>query len=126
MNNSIITTVQSLKGIEDKKSFLREFSKSYAGVIEGKEVTKPDGTTKPMGINDLLVLAYAREGATNLKTFNQWKKEGYNVKKGAKSLILWSGCIINSKEGNNGEEKQTKFFKIAFVFAENDVEPLNN
>lgn len=126
MNNSIIDTVHSLEGIDAKKNFLREFSKSYAGVIEGKEVKKADGTIKPMGINDLLVLAYAREGATNLKTFNQWKKEGYIVKKGAKSLILWSGCIINSKEGDNGEERQTKFFKIAFVFDQNSVEPLNN
>jgi N-terminal domain of anti-restriction factor ArdC len=123
MSKSIIETVQSLKGIEDKKNFLREFSKSYAKVLEGKEITKPDGTVKPMGINDLLVLAYAREGATNLKTFNQWKKDGYNVKKGAKSLILWSALII--KGDQEGEQAQ-KFFKIAFVFAENDVEPLNN
>ena len=122
MSKSIIETVQSLEGIEAKKTFLREFSKSYSGVIAGKEVTKPDGTIKPMGINDLLVLAYAREGATNLKTFNQWKKDGYNVKKGAKSLILWSALII--KGDQEGEQAQ-KFFKIAFVFDENSVEPVN-
>lgn len=130
MTNSFIETVQSLKGIEDKKNFLREFSKSYAGVIEGKIVINTDGSTRPMRINDLLLKAYEREGAHNLKTFNQWKKEGFAVKKGAKCLILWSALIIgsNDKENENGDRESKpagKFFKIAFVFDENSVEKPN-
>jgi hypothetical protein len=44
---------------------------------------KANGTT----INALLVLAYGREGAVNVKTFNQWKQEGKRVKKEVKALF---------------------------------------
>jgi hypothetical protein len=112
MANSIIEQVQALEGIEEKKNYLRAFSKKYG------EVAKANGTT----INALLVLAYGREGAVNVKTFNQWKQEGKRVKKGSKSLILWSGIVNTAKE--EGSEEGSKFFKIAFVFPENNVETI--
>jgi hypothetical protein len=46
------------------------------------EVAKANGTT----INALLVLAYGREGAVNVKTFNQWKTKEKS-KKGVKKLF---------------------------------------
>jgi hypothetical protein len=60
MANSIIEQVQALEGIE--KNYLRAFSKI-------RRNRGANGTT----INALLVLAYGREGAVNVKTFNQWK-----------------------------------------------------
>lgn len=114
---SIIETVHGLEGIEQKKHFLREFSQAYGMIVKNKGIT----------VNELLRMAYEREGAINLKTFNQWKNEGFRVKKGAKSLILWSGVIINleKKESHEGETKGGKFFKVAFVFDENNVESIN-
>ena len=106
-SNSIIKTVQNLEGIEEKKNFLRSFSKKYGAIAKENNLT----------INALLVMAYSKEGATNVKTFNQWKQEGRKVKKGSKSLILWSGAVTK------GEDKEgDKFFKIAFVFAEDNTE----
>jgi hypothetical protein len=73
---------------------LRAFSK-YG------EVAKANGTT----INALLVLAYGREGAVNVKTFNQWKQEGKRVKKEVKPYFMER----NSKQKRRGKRRGSKF-----------------
>jgi len=61
-----------------------------------------------------------------LKTFHDWKKNGYLVKKGAKAKLLWGQKIRTNYDAETqtkikDEEESYKFFPIAFVFSENDV-----
>jgi len=56
-----------------------------------------------------------------LRTFYEWKQEGYTVKKGSKALLFWGQPIKASHFDDNDDEKKYKFFPIAFVFKKSDV-----
>lgn len=114
MENSLLQTVRSLEGIEQKKSFLREFTKSYS------ELAKSKG----LSVNELLKLAYKREGVEELHTFNGWKEKGFKVSKGSKSLILWSGKIQSGSEDKQEGEGNRSFFAVAHVFCQDSVEKI--
>ena len=104
--------VFSLHGIEEKKNFLKQFSEKF------KETAKSKGLT----VNDLLTLLYKKEGYNELHTYKSWVEKGRKVKKGAKSLILWS-CLI--KKSSSEDEKSKGFFSIAHVFDVSQTEEIN-
>jgi|GEM_PF-6264496 len=83
-------------------------------------------------INDILIGKYqAAAGAKSFKTFNQWKEEGFSVKKGEKAFRLWSAPIkakkeielvnIDTQEVETGEENY-KLWAMCCVFNEFQVE----
>lgn len=66
---------------------------------------------------------------TNLKTFNEWKKAGYSVKKGEKAFIkvgLWKPVITKEKDKKTGEEVEVRKFilKTSHLFKPDQVKPL--
>lgn len=81
-------------------------------------------------INDIIADWYKKEsGATIFKTFAQWKKDGYNIKKGSKAFILWSKKKSVTKSGEAieantelTEETAYEFFPIAYLFSDLQVE----
>jgi hypothetical protein len=79
-------------------------------------------------INDVLAMWYREKtGAGSFKTFPQWKKEGYNVKKGEKAFLLWSRKqkVSRYEDSGNGEEpaeENYEFFPIAYLFSDLQVE----
>lgn len=78
-------------------------------------------------INDIIAEWYKKEsGAKTLKTFSQWKSEGYNIKRGSKSFILWSKkkSVTKTSETNTqpSEEEAYEFFPIAYLFSDLQVE----
>ena len=112
----IIETVKRLEGIQAKRNFLS----NYAAETHAMR-TLAGG----LGVNELLTTEYQREGAGELRTFQQWRAAGRQVKRGAKSLILYSAPL--KKKGTDEElvtHKGNKLFGIAHVFSENDTEPV--
>ena len=77
-------------------------------------------------VNEGLVDLYSQQGHTTLHSFNQWKKEGYHVKKGEKALLLWGEPrkSINQEKKSEKENDEFKFFPLAYVFSQLQVEPL--
>lgn len=77
-------------------------------------------------INDVLAMWYKEStGATDFKTFNQWKEEGYNVKKGEKAFVLWSKkrqATAAQEENKNEDPESYEFFPIAYLFSDLQVE----
>ncbi|WP_099463388.1 ArdC-like ssDNA-binding domain-containing protein [Parabacteroides provencensis] len=81
-------------------------------------------------INDIIAEWYRQEsGATEFKTFAQWKASGYNIKKGSKAFILWSKKKNVTKPGEATEkntepteETAYEFFPIAYLFSNLQVE----
>jgi hypothetical protein len=61
---------------------------------------------------------------TTFATFAEWKKKGYNVKKGSKGFIFWSSPIKTTKEQPDGETKEGKFFKVCYLFSNCQVQPI--
>ena len=63
---------------------------------------------------------YKAQGNADLRTFEQWKKAGFQVKRGAKALYLW-GRQTAKKVTDEGEEKEITYFPLVAVFSENQV-----
>lgn len=79
-------------------------------------------------VNIGLATYYAEQGHTTLKTFKQWKDEGFAVKKGSKALLMWG----QPKNYNKSEEtpkkegeKEEQFYPLAYVFSNLQVEQCN-
>ena len=48
-------------------------------------------------VNGLLRYYYQSKGYTDLKTFRQWKEEGFSVKKGEKAILLWAQPVASNQ-----------------------------
>ena len=84
-------------------------------------------------VNGLLRFYYACKGYTNLKTFKEWKKEGFTVRKGEKALLIWGMPVASKAERERieelkkqGREEDAKedFFPLCYLFAESQVHKL--
>ena len=51
------------------------------------------------------VYAPAEEGTTEFKKFNEWKNEGYTIKKGSKAFPVWSQPTKRDKKEQDGESE---------------------
>ena len=61
----------------------------------------------------------------NLFTYNEWKKRGYQVKKGEKCFIktkLWKTVPNKKEESNNKDENDKCVMVTACLFTINQVE----
>jgi len=103
-----------MKTLEFKKQKRYELKEISNTLREAKE----KGEIKT--INEGLKQIYSLQGYSNLKTFEQWKREGKQVKKNEKAIYLWrrqSTFIINE----NGERKEITYFPLLAVFSEQQV-----
>lgn len=65
----------------------------------------------------------------NLKTFSQWKKLGFTIKKGEQAYLFWGQPKRYSKQdetdssenATEDEEKMIKYFPLCYLFCENQV-----
>ena len=85
-------------------------------------------------VNDFLLVMHQKStGCEQFKTFHDWKKAGYKVKKGEKSFRVWGSPLKAKKQGEEQqpvvEEKKDiedtfKFWPMCSLFNENQVEPI--
>ena len=78
-----------------------------------------------MRVNDLVLkYIYDTKGATEFKTFWQWKAENKRVKKGSKSFVLWGRKRNKTKQDEKGDEQnEYSFFPLVYLFSNLQVEP---
>lgn len=103
--------------MQDKRNDLKELSKAAAELVKQQ---------KAASVNDALVLIYAMQGHDEVHSFNQWKELGYVVKKGEKALLLWGEPRkgLKQEKQQDNEKDEFKFFPLAYVFSNKQVEPL--
>ena len=84
-------------------------------------------------VNGLLRYYYESKGYKDLKTFKQWKKDGFSVKKGEKAILLWAQPVASSQSkesateaGKTAEEAKEDYFPVCHVFAACQVQPMKN
>lgn len=77
-------------------------------------------------VNEGLVAMYAEQGHTEIHSFKQWLSKGYVVRKGEKALLLWAEPrkAFNQEKKTDNEKDEFKFFPLAYVFSQLQVEPL--
>jgi len=77
-------------------------------------------------VNEGLADAYKQDGHEVLKSYNRWKSEGFQVKKGSKALLLWGEKRKQTAPPVNGanEPDEYEFFPVAYVFSNKHVEKI--
>lgn len=116
--------------MQEKRMKLRELSNALVSARDkGQYMGNEDDT-----VNGLLRFYYACKGFKNLKTFSEWKKDGFSVKKGEKALLVWGSPVsLNKKkeeetakeEGQDEEKKKNDdYFPLCYLFAECQVHKL--
>lgn len=79
-------------------------------------------------VNQGLANYYAEQGHTTLHSYRQWQELGFQVKKGAKALLMWGkpqpikGKEQPTEKKGGDENEDSDFFPLAYVFSNLQVE----
>lgn len=108
------------EAVRKRRQALKQLSDSLKRMAEtGQFPPSEDGTT-----NGLLREYYAQAGHTELKTYEQWREAGFQVKRGEKAILLWAKpkATKDSKAaaaaaGRSEEEAEKDYFPVAYFFS---------
>ena len=109
--------------IKEKREALKALSAPFKMLLKEGAINS---------INEGLAGYYAEQGHTELHSFNQWKQNGYVVKKGSKALLFWgqpqdvrknSGQDTQQQPQQDGEGKE-QFYPLAYLFSNLQVEKM--
>lgn len=105
--------------IEQKRETLKALSKVAGLMVK---------TGEAESINDALVMMYEQQGHTEIHSFKKWLELGYCVMRGEKALLLWGQPIraTNQEAKGSDENDEFKFFPLAYVFSNLQVQPLHD
>jgi hypothetical protein len=105
------------ENIQAKRDQLKELSKEAAKFVEAE---------KAASINDALTIIYNCQGHEEIHSFKEWLNRGYVVKRGEKALLLWGTPFkaVQQEKDNENQKDEYKFFPLAFVFSNKQVEPI--
>jgi hypothetical protein len=112
---NIYEKVFGCKDRTEKKQLLKLLSQKAKKVQELEEEER--------NINSILIDFYTNETHTEFKTFKGWLAEKKKVKKGEKGFFVWSKKLKAADKTEGAEEdKEFKFFGIAYLFSNAQVE----
>ena len=103
--------MKTISTIQKKRSEIKEISQTLKELKEHGDIKS---------INEGLKEIYRQQGNTDLRTFQQWKQAGYQIKRGQKAIYLW-GRQTRKTITENGQEREITFFPLLPVFSENQV-----
>jgi hypothetical protein len=81
-------------------------------------------------LNVFIIADYqADTGAQQFKTFGEWKKEGFKVKKGESGFPVWGTPkkiteTVETEDGEKLESDPYEFWPMAYLFNETQVEKI--
>ena len=82
-------------------------------------------------VRNVLLIAMQHPTATRVAGFRAWLKLGYCVRKGETAIRIWAPCPPTNRQlktwrdaGADPQEKPRTYWKLAAVFAQDQVEPL--
>lgn len=77
-------------------------------------------------VNDALIAVhYRNEEHYTFNTYQGWRKEGKQVRKGEKAFLVWARPKDLLRENDEtGKEDHQKFFPVAHIFSNAQVDPL--
>jgi hypothetical protein len=105
------------KDRSEKKELLKLLSQKAKAIQELEE--------EPRNINSILIDFYTNETHQEFKTFKGWISAGYKVTKGQKGFFVWSKKLKGTEKRETAEDdKDFKFFGIAYIFSDAQVEPI--
>ena len=111
------------KAAQKKREWLRNLSNQLSVEREIAKMMEIDVPT----INELLIDYYKQNnGVTELHTYDDWKKQGYQVKAGEKAFLIWGSKVqikpdenIETQTQNQDEQTQKElksYFPLCYLF----------
>jgi len=106
------------KAIE-KRTELKQLSAKFKPLAKISEKT----------INEFLVDYYkSNKGVTELKTFEDWRKLGFSVKKGESSYLVWAKPVASTQAKERAEQTETDpkedYFPVCHLFDRSQVQEM--
>ena len=125
------TTTTEQKPLTEKQEQARARRQALRDLSnELKSIAELNG--QEANVNELLRDFYAGTGHTELKTFDQWKEDGYFIRKGEKALLLWGKPKASknaiqeaTQQGKSEEDADTDFYPLAYLFSQQQVTKYN-
>ena len=125
------TTTKEQKPLTEKQELARARRQALRDLSnELKSLAELNG--QEANVNELLRDFYAGTGHTELKTFDQWKEDGYFIRKGEKALLLWGKPKASknaiqeaTQQGKSEEDADTDFYPLAYLFSQQQVTKYN-
>lgn len=115
---------------KEKLKILSEQARELKQHLINKAPTLEQATLiDEMRVNDIIINHfYTDDENKEFHSYKGWQELGYQVKKGSKSFVIWGRKRqnIDDKQAATEEKDQYKFFPLAFIFSNNQVEPINN
>ncbi|HMT28026.1 MAG TPA: JAB domain-containing protein [Bacteroidia bacterium] len=111
-NETPVMENRPMSGIFMKRDELRKLSKSVMPMVK-------EGTYKNVNMA-LIESCYKNDGNEIFKSYEGWKMEGFQVKKGEKAFLIWA------RPTKTEDKPEDKFFRVAFLFSNLQVEPISN
>ncbi len=107
------------ENILKKRNYLKNLSNKADEMSMGTDYEEATVNKK------LMHFIYNPGHSLEFRSFKGWRKEGYTVRKGQKSFLLW-GRPINKNANKDlynvaDADKEDLFFPIAFVFSSEQV-----
>lgn len=110
------TPTPEQKPLTEKQIFIRQRRQELKELSKKLQLQALEHGLKT-STNFLLRQWYASDGHKELKTFEQWKEQGFSVRKGEKALLLWG----KPQTKQNESEESTEFYPLAFLFSQQQV-----
>jgi hypothetical protein len=103
--------------MNEKRQALKDLSKAVMHYVEEEQAAT---------VNEALAIHYAMQGHIELKSYRQWKKEGFQVRRGEKALLMWGEPVkaTNQEKQSQADKEEFKFFPLAYVFSQKQVDPV--
>jgi hypothetical protein len=116
-NFNVMETSEQVKTIKEKREELKALSNAVKPLVKMGQFDT---------VNEaVLQIYYQRNGHDVFKTFQQWKAEGFNVKKGEHAFYIWGRPSEKQKQEQQPEETPaedgTGFFPLCFLFSNKQV-----
>ncbi len=117
----------------DKKEHLKLLSlqaREHRQHLMNKAKTMEEAEAlQELRVNDIIVNYFYTDAInTEFHSYKGWQDLGMQVKKGSKGFLIWGRKRqnINDKQASTEEKDQYKFFPLAYIFSNNQVEPIQN
>jgi len=114
----------SLKSLTKKQAYFQK-RKQLAAISRAAKMLVKEGAFD--SVNQALLDVYSDGEDLEFNSFNGWKEKGFVVKKGEKAFLIWGKPTKAQKKAaeNDDEDNEFRYFPLAYVFSEKQVEPLN-
>ncbi len=107
--NAVNSTANEIRN--QRRQALKELSDAYKHLVT-------EGIHRTVN-GAIMTMEYKKDGHDTFHTFNQWKKDGFQVKKGEKAFVLWA------KPKQLDETDERKFFPLVYLFSNLQVEAIS-